>query len=156
MADDSSASEWPPHIVALYQGAAAHLRFMKRQQWAITNYLIAILAGIFAVSRANGCIAMWEKGAAIIIIVGALAGALHLLITIQCHMTEPRVRSAKIHSLYLTCEQREELDLKTKPTHWARDLPFLISLILVCIIGALIIGYAVATSAPCPISAPAV
>ena len=49
MTNGSGTSPWPSNVSDIYQEAATQLRFMKRQQWAITNYLLALLVGILAV-----------------------------------------------------------------------------------------------------------
>jgi hypothetical protein len=41
----------PPHVSAVFTELFEHIRFMKRQQWTITNYGALILAAIYAVRQ---------------------------------------------------------------------------------------------------------
>ncbi len=152
MTDDSPASEWPPHIAALYQEDTTQLRFMKRQQWAITNYLLALLAGIFGIDRAIGASNTIWDGTAPFLVWTATAIASALIFTIQCQMKQPRCRLAKTYSYWASRERKTFVGLTTTPTSWCRDLPFIIPLWLVCLTGAAIVGYAVTINDPRPIS----
>ena len=143
MTNGSGTSPWPSHVSDIYQEAATQLRFMKRQQWAITNYLLALLVGILAVDYQIGDKVAWVNSVAIILIVIATLGALILLIIIELDMTAPRLRLAQAHGSLAEFE-RNRFDLPTTPTHWTRDLPFVGALGAVCVFGALIISYAIA------------
>ena len=142
MTNGSSASRWPPHIAARFQEDTAQLRFMKRQQWAITNYLLALLAGIFGIVKAIGGLAGREKEILLTVILIAVCGAVGLLWRIECQMKKPRCRLAKTNGYWPTSE-RVTFGLGTKPTTWADDLPFLIPLGLVCLASAAIVGRAI-------------
>lgn len=143
MTNGSGTSPWPSNVSDIYQEAATQLRFLKRQQWAITNYLLALLVGILAVDYQIGDKVAWVNSTAITLIALATLGALYLLIIIETHMTAPRLRMAKAYGVLLKAE-RDRFDLPTTPTLWTRDLPFVGALGLVCVFGALIISYAVA------------
>ena len=150
MTNDSAASQWPPHIAAIYLEDTTQLRFMKRQQWAITNYLIALLAGILGIDIAIGASNTFWDGAAPSLVWTATVIALALISTIQCQMKRPRRRLAKMYG-YWASSDRKTFGLKTTPTPWHRDLPFIIALWLVCLTGAAIVGHAVTISDPRPI-----
>ena len=143
MTNGSGTSPWPSHVSDIYQEAATQLRFMKRQQWAITNYLLALLVGILAVDYQIGDKVAWVNSVAIILIVIATLGALILLIIIELDMIAPRLRLAQAHGSLAEFE-RNRFDLPTTPTQWTRDLPFVGALGAVCVFGALIISYAIA------------
>ena len=143
MSDDTKDRQYNDRIGAVYQGEVEQLRFMKRQQWAITNYLVAIFAGILAVDEFVKHPPQWQNCTAIAIVVGATALAMALLAVIQSHMHGVRKRLARIYSEYYTSDERQLLDLSEQPTSIRRDLPFLLALFLVCIVGAAIVIYAV-------------
>ena len=150
MTDDSSASQWPPHIAARFQEDTTQLRFMKRQQWAITNYLLALLAGIFGIVKAIGGLAGWEKDFLLTIIPIAAFGAVILLTIIERDMAKPRERLAMTNDYWPTSE-RVTFRLDAPPTTWVDDLLFLIPLGLVCLVSAAIVWQAVNISGPRPI-----
>ncbi len=143
MTNGSGTSPWPSHVSDIYQEAATQLRFMKRQQWAITNYLLALLVGILAVDYQIGDKVAWVNSVAITMSIIATLGALKLLRIIESDMAKPRLRMAQAHGVLLKAE-RDRFDLPTTPTLWTRDLPFVGALGAVCVFGALIISYAVA------------
>ena len=143
MTNGSGATQWPPYINALYQEDTTQLRFMKRQQWTITNYLLVLLAGVFGIVRAIHGIPGWATCVAIGMIVFAATVTIFLLLVIQDHMRMPRQRLATIYD-YWDANERQKFNLTTTPTSWRRDLPFLIPLLLVCLFGAAIVSYAVA------------
>ena len=146
MMNGFTSSRWPPHIDALYREDTTQLRFMKRQQWIVTNYLLVLLTGIFGIVRALNCVPGWVICAAVAIIATATILTIILLIIIQCDMKAPRDRLAKTYD-YWDCKERTRFGLTTTPTNWLRSLPFLSSLLLVCFFGGIVVGYAVVASA---------
>ena len=135
---------WPLHINTLYQESTTQLRFIKRQQWVITNYLLILLGGIFGIIHTFDCLPHWTICAAIGIIWVSAITTISLLITMAVHMGEPRRRLAEAYK-YLTVDEREKFNLDVRPTSGLRDLPFLAPLLLVCLFGAVIVSYAIAT-----------
>jgi hypothetical protein len=45
----------PNHVAALYQDAIDNIRFLKRQQWAVTNYALLVYAAIYVLRKDTGC-----------------------------------------------------------------------------------------------------
>ena len=142
MTDDSPASEWPPHIAALYQEDTTQLRFMKRQQWAITNYLVLILAAIFGIDTAADGHFGWQTCGAVGLVWGAAIAAILLIGRIQHDMKRVRKRLRKIQLKYISDNERKELEIETKKKRLSYDWPFTGALITVCILGAVIVSYA--------------
>lgn len=147
MTNGSGGTQWPSHINALYQEDTTQLRFMKRQQWAITNYLLVLLGGAFGIVRAIGPIPPWAMCTAIALVAAAAVVSVTMLLIIQAHMRQPRTRLALMYG-YWEANERNAFGLNTTPTGGQRDLPFLIPLILVSVFGTVIIGYAIAVSGP--------
>ena len=141
MTDDSAASQWPPHIAALYQEDTTQLRFMKRQQWAITNYLVLILAAIFGIDIAIGGLPGWQTCAAGVLVWVAAIVAIFLIGKIQFDMKRIRKRLRTIQLKYFSDDERRDLGIGTKKKRLSYDWPFTGALIAVCILGALIVSY---------------
>lgn len=149
MADGTSASQWPPQINAFYTEDTTQLRFMKRQQWGITNYLIALLAGIFwAHDHIAKSFGWWEDAAPVLIWVAASIGAL-LLYRIQCDMNKPRSRLRWITETYVdTDDPRAIGTFADRKGFWYSWL-FLAALFLVIFGAAVIATLAVWASPIC-------
>jgi hypothetical protein len=47
---ENSEPDMPRRVEAIYKDAVENIRFVKRQQWVITNYSILILAAIYALA----------------------------------------------------------------------------------------------------------
>ena len=64
------------------------LRFAKRQQWAVTTAVIALIAGAYSMVQPLG---PWEKHLAIRFIWIVVAGGWYLLCSLQCHLRNTRL-----------------------------------------------------------------
>jgi hypothetical protein len=64
------------------------LRFAKRQQWAVTTAVIALIAGAYSIVQPLG---PWEKRVAVRLIWIAVAGGWYLLCSLQCHLRNTRL-----------------------------------------------------------------
>ena len=144
MMNGFTSSRWPPHIDALYREDTTQLRFMKRQQWIITNYLLVLLAGIFGITQVIKVAPGWVLCVATALVLIATILTITLLIIIQYNMKAPRSRLAKTYE-YWDCKERARFGLTTTPTNCVRDLPFFGSLLLVCLFGGIIVAYAIVT-----------
>lgn len=142
MTNGTQSSQWPAHINALYQEDTTQLRFMKRQQWMLTNYLLILLGGIFAIARAVGFGPDWAVCIAIGMIFIAAAFTIVLLIIIQTDMVKPRKRLAEMYRMW-SVDEREQFGLTTEPTGWQKNLLFLLPLLLVCLFGGAVVIYAI-------------
>ena len=131
-----------PQVSAAYKSIHDHLMLMKRQLWVITNYMIAIFAGIFGFSKTLGG-TVYEKNVdttkVLTIIVGAaLAYGIYLLLKIQGDIMRTRDGLEKLESDYFKKEEREKY-LGGTSNRAYRDMPFLIALIGVSVIGAALV-----------------
>ncbi len=145
MTNGTPATQGPAHMVALFQEDTSNLRFMKRQQWAITNYLIAILAGIFAIDKTiNGLNDQWESAAPWIIGI-ATAIAVGLILKIQNDQKRTRGRLTKVICALFSEPERQSLGLRVDDKGFWYDWPFLAAPLLAIVAGAVIVGFAVST-----------
>jgi uncharacterized membrane protein YeaQ/YmgE (transglycosylase-associated protein family) len=131
------------------------LRFMKRQQWTITNYCVLILGAIYAVKLPTE-ISHTQTYLKFLAIATAVIGS-GLLLLIQSDMARSRCRSDKLHKAYFTQDELEGIGLtdkeiknlrdETRPwryrAHWYRGFwQFTVPLILVLWIGAVLVYFA--------------
>jgi hypothetical protein len=126
-----------------------HLKFLKRQTWTITNYVVLIYAAIFSAEHltTNAHLptgqVIFLKAAAII---AAVFGLWHL-IAIECSMLQTRKQINKsinwIFGPYNANAENERAKIAGPDDEgsFRRDLPFLLALVTVLIVGVFIAVY---------------
>ena len=144
----------PPHVETVFKALFEELRFMKQQQWTITNYSVLILAAIYAVKNQLPAgfphSHSWLRGLAILTAIGGS----FLLLRIQSHMAGTRCRLDEIHKAYFTDDELRKVGFTAKEitktkfqdyrccrklAHWWRGLEFTFPLIVVLWVGAILI-----------------
>src|SRR5262245_16425756 len=90
----------PLHVETVMKALFDELRFMKQQQWTITNYGVLILAAIFAVRQllTFNHSQTYLKGAALLIAI-AVSG---LLLRIHLDVAGTRYRLDDVHNNFFT------------------------------------------------------
>jgi hypothetical protein len=71
----------PKHLELIFADAVDNIRFLKRQQWVITNYAVAILAAIYVVAD--------RAGPVVRTLLTVLAGATALYATYLLLVSQP-------------------------------------------------------------------
>ncbi len=139
--EDTNAAALPAHVAIVYKDAIDNLMFMKKQQWAVTNYLVAIFAGVFAFSRAIVNLGIGERIALASLITLALCYGVYLLVAIQVGMAKFRRRLAWINQSFFTEDERQSLELLPVPKSTLHNWDFLFGLIGVATIAAGLVLY---------------
>ncbi|SRR5581483_4047507 len=124
---------------AAYKASLDQLRFMKQQQWVITNYVVLVLASIFAIGRAlsgntTQPLVNLERVLGTILSVVTFAYGFFLLIEIQRDIGKERTRHDKIVCTYVDEADRKNLGLEPYPCPFLRGILFLIALIGVSLV----------------------
>jgi hypothetical protein len=88
-------ADMPLQVSTVFKAIFDELRFMKQQQWAITNYSAAILAAIYAV-RQQLPISHAQSILKVLAFLTAVIGST-LLLRIQRDMARSRHRQNKLH-----------------------------------------------------------
>jgi len=141
------APEMPTAVSNVHNDAIANIAFAKQQQWTVTNYVILLFGGAFAVSRVPGldmrcmlAVAIW----------GAAIGGLALLYALQGGIWRGRSRLVAIYNNWFDPLEQTLLTLPTKPKPRLHDWPFLLGLVTVILVGAGLSSYVV-LNAPVPV-----
>ena len=142
MTNDTPKPAWSPSIAAIYQEDTTQLRFMKQQQWVITNYFLLVLAAIFGIYTTIDVYDPYFVGAAVVLFILGAVLAIALLLQIQCGMKRSRDRLTKIVEHYIEKPDRECIGLSTREKPMAYDVIFVVPLVAVCIIGPALAVYA--------------
>lgn len=139
--EDTNSATLSAHIAVVYKDAIDNLMFMKKQQWTVTNYLVAIFAGIFAFSRAILNLGIGERVALASLVVLALCYGFYLLIAIQVGMAKFRRRLAWINKTFFSENELQSLELLPVPKSTLHNWDFLFGLIGVATIAAGLVLY---------------
>lgn len=92
-----------------YQDAGDYLRFVKRQGWQITNYVLMALFAVFVVHKEMAPTAGWETfGLAGLATIAAGLGLFYLW-AIRNAARDLRQKLRNIHEDYFTPQERERL-----------------------------------------------
>ena len=127
---------FPERISALYHDAVESLRFFKRQQWTVTNYVLAIYAAVF-VLRSETFLTTC-KGKALLIGLGVITWLANIFVLCQLeeNIIRDRNRTDRLHEDYFSPEEISRLELN--PSNSWRDHLILYLLIVVSSIGCAI------------------
>ena len=144
-------ADMPPHILAVFNQLFDELRSMKQQQWTITNYILLILAAIYAVRHLLPEVPHSQTYLKISAVVIAVAGSIFLL-CIQSNMARSRWRLDNIYDKFFISNELEAIGwtdkeiwkLRHRPwrrklAYWCRGLEFTVPLILVLLVGAILV-----------------
>jgi hypothetical protein len=139
-------------MATVYKELIDDLKFAKQQQWMTTNYLMLVLAAIFAISKSIGPLTVIEKGCATFLVVGAVLIGYGVLINLQLNMRCTRKRLSNIERMdsgFFTAQERSIAHIKEYKWPFWRGLPILAVLMLAAFVGALLVGYSVWRSTLC-------
>src|SRR5690242_10282372 len=103
-----SSGSMPSQIVNVHNSLFAAIQFSKKQQWAITNYVILVYAAIFGLSKGLDNLTVTERRGFTALILVAGAFAVFLLISIQADLGTYREQLEKIHNRWISDEDRKE------------------------------------------------
>jgi hypothetical protein len=132
---DTEAPEMSPQALIAYKTMLEQFGFLKKQQWATTNYLVLIYAAIIWYgqhvehSPRLSCLLSAVAIAAGLITIG-------MLIWFQYDLGELRKGVQVAEAAYFSPEERQALGLKPYDHPYGRGWHVLAALILVCVFGA--------------------
>jgi hypothetical protein len=124
-----------------------HLKFLKKQQWTITNYVALIYGAIFGVNHLSDELTSAQVGLLKWFAVAACAVGLWHVVTVECHMLRQRTDTARsikwIFGEYKEGDDTERAQIigdDDSGSFW-RDLPFLLAFMLVIGGGAVLVWW---------------
>jgi hypothetical protein len=125
--------------LVVYKAMHEHIAFLKKQQWTITNYLILLYAGVYAIKKEIAFGPWLKLGLRFAIAAGFLYGVF-ALVAIQRDLGDARVRLDNADSAIFGPTEYRALGLGTKDNPFARGLLFTFGLLLVLLVGALLVS----------------
>jgi hypothetical protein len=122
----------------VYKSIQDQFDFLKKQQWATTNYVVLIYAAMIWIGQHVqplpwlACASTGFAIAAGIITTGLLAW-------FQYDLGELRKRAARVENRYFPANEREDLGLRSSIHPYGRGWQVAAALILVCLVGAVLV-----------------
>jgi hypothetical protein len=120
----------------VYRAISDQFDFLKKQQWATTNYVVLIYAAIAWCGQHTEPRLSW---ALMTVAIGAGAVAIGLLIRFQYDLAKLRERAERANEAYFSTHEREALGLESYSRPFWRGWEVLVALILVCLVGTLLV-----------------
>lgn len=127
--------EFSPKISNVHYDAMENLRFFKRQQWMITNYIGIIDGATFALSHTIDPNIIWIL---YVIVLFNTIGGIFLIFVMQRSIGNHRRRLASIYANYYSQHERTSLRISAAPKPRLFDWEVLIALISVALAGGLL------------------
>jgi hypothetical protein len=138
MTEETDPSEMSPQALIVYKSISDQFDFLKKQQWATTNYVVLIYA---AIAWCGQHIEQSIPLLCVLIIVTISAGGfgIWLLIRFQLDLAKLRKRADGANEAYFSAHERQALGLEPYPHPFRRGWLVLTALILVCVAGAILV-----------------
>src|SRR5262245_553133 len=135
---DKMRPEVTPQALELYKARLAQIAFIKKQQWIVTNYAVAIYAAIVWVGKNVETISAGLRWLVSSVILTGVC-AVGLLIKFQWDLMKERERADKATAYCFTKDQRITLDLPDYQHSFLRGCEVVAALIIVCLVGAAVV-----------------
>jgi len=128
-------------VEAVYGALFDELKFARRQQWTVTNYMLLLLGALLGVGVALKSITSFERHVLWIIEVFVVGAGAYFLIDLQRYMKELRERIQSIESSFDEAD-RILLEVKEYKSPGLRGLPFTAMMLTAITVAAIVVGYA--------------
>jgi hypothetical protein len=139
MTEETGPPPMSPQALIVYKAIADQFDFLKKQQWATTNYVVLIYAALV------WCGQHIERSPRLLCVLTAFAIAtggvgIWLLVRFQYDLKKLRERGESANKEYFSDHERKALVLAVPNPHpfW-RGWEVLFALILVCVVGAILV-----------------
>jgi cellobiose-specific phosphotransferase system component IIC len=127
--------QMPEHIGAAYRDAVDNIIFLKRQQWAATNYTLIIYAAIFIISAQYFSRTDFARNTLGIVAIVTFFIHWYMMLLFQSAIEKFRSRLYWIYRTYFNGEEQNRLDLPVGPEPFWVQWQVAGGLVLVSFIG---------------------
>ena len=130
-------------VEAVYRVLFEEMKFAKRQQWTVSNYMLLLLAAIFGVGATlKSTIASPEKHVLSVLVVFIVGAGWYFLIDLQRYLTELRERIQDIEATFDEVDQ-DLLQVREYKSPGRRGLPFTAMMIAAITVAGVVVTYGV-------------
>jgi hypothetical protein len=137
-----AVGEMSKAVEAVYGVLFDEMKFAKRQQWTVTNYMLLLLGAILGVAVALKPITSFEKHTLWVLEVFVVGAGAYFLIDLQRYMKDLRERIQSIEASFDEAD-RILLDIREYKSPGLRSLPFTVMMLAAITVAAVVVGYAV-------------
>jgi 4-hydroxybenzoate polyprenyltransferase len=117
------------------------MKFAKRQQWTVTNFMLLLLGAIFGIGVALRSITPVEKHVLWLLEVFVVGAGAYFVIDLQRYMQDLRERIQSIEASFDEAD-RILLDVRGYKLPGLRSLPFTVMMLTAITVAAIVVGYA--------------
>ena len=138
MSEQTDSPQMSQQALITYKAISDQFDFLKKQQWATTNYLVLIYAAIAWFGQ-NVTLPSWLLCtlSALTVLAGIVGAG--LLVWFQYDLGVLRERAETANNAFFSAHEREALGLKPYRHPYGRGWHVLAALILVCGVGAFLV-----------------
>jgi hypothetical protein len=131
--------EMPPQLEGLYQDAVENLRFIKQQQWRVTNYAALIYAAIYVVHKEPPLDTCGGRAGLTVATLVTMVFSIAVLWRLQEGMEKFRRRISFVYERHFTAGERRDLSLEKLITDQQPDWLIYPGLMVVSLAGAALV-----------------
>jgi hypothetical protein len=128
--------EMSTHVQTAYKEAVDNIIFLKRQQWAATNYAILVYAAIFVISGAYFSRTDFARNTLGVITLITFGIHWYMVYVFQRAISRFQHRLGWIYQTYFSGEEQARLDLPLEPPSDREQWEVAAGLMLVSLVGA--------------------
>jgi hypothetical protein len=148
LGEQTDSPQISEQALVVYKAISDQFDFLKKQQWATTNYLVLIYAAIAWFGRNGALSSSWVLCTLSAITVAAGLVAIGLLVWFQYDLGQLRQRADAANKALFSSHERRALDLQPYKHPYGRGWHVLAALILVCVAGAFLVVLALTLPQP--------
>jgi hypothetical protein len=138
LSEQTSSPKMSEQALITYKAISDQFDFLKKQQWATTNYLVLVYAAIAWFGH-NVMLPSWLICAlSALTVIAGIVGA-GLLVWFQYDLGQLRKRAEAANNALFSTHERQVLSLHPYPHPYGRGWHVLAALILVCLVGAFLV-----------------
>jgi hypothetical protein len=132
----NGARQMSPHIEAGYKEAVENIIFLKRQQWAATNYAVLVYAAIFVISGTYFSRTDFARNTLGVVTLITFVIHWYMIYVFQRSIRRYMRRLDWVYQTYFSREERIGMDLPLEPTSDREQWEVSTALLLVSLVGA--------------------
>jgi len=129
-------------VEAVYGVLFDEMKFAKRQQWTVTNYMLLLVGAVLGVGAALKSLTAFEKHALSVLVIFIVGAGWYFLIDLQRYLKELRGRIQGIEASFDEVDQ-DLLQVREYKSPGRPGLPFTVMMIAAITVAGIVVVYGV-------------
>jgi hypothetical protein len=129
-------------VEAVYGVLFDEMKFAKRQQWTVTNYMLLLVGAVLGVGAALKSLTAFEKHVLSVLVILIVGAGWYFLIDLQRYLKELRGRIQGIEASFDEADQ-DLLQIREYESPGRRGLPFTVMMIAAITVAGIVVVYGV-------------